>query len=368
MVDENRIQVKLDDGSSASYILRGLNDDEVDRWAAFCASVFAYKANPPPASYFRRHFYNDPHKSARLIRVMFYIDSEAEKSNPSQIVSSCRIFQRKISTGSGDDSALQAGGIGEVCTDGNHRRRGLSKLLLQDAIRIMTEEKFQISLLHAAPAFFPVYESSGYACTKSRWSVIQVDQTKLNAAAISYMEGPPRLAQLPLDTKQLMSLHKDFTEKRFAGAIVRSESYWNEYLSKELNRTLWVLPRSNGEIIAWISVRNRGEDRFQIREFGCDSQVPDGGLAFTSIFSALLCQAMKESDYNVKGIPSLHLPTFILEELRQAKADAAFLDWSTEVSEDDNGWMYRPIGDNEEIDMPKITETRPHLIWPADSF
>jgi Acetyltransferase (GNAT) domain len=137
-------QVIMVDG--ITYTMRGLKDEEIDQWANFCASVFAYKANPPSASYFARHYSNDPHRVADWVRVIFH---------GKEIVASCRIFARQISIGNG--KSVEAGGIGEVCTGQAHRKRGLSKRLLQDCIRIMTLRSMQVSMLHASPIFFPVY-------------------------------------------------------------------------------------------------------------------------------------------------------------------------------------------------------------------
>jgi hypothetical protein len=123
------LQVKLsDDAEEQSYVLRGLKEREILQWASFCASIFAYKESPPPPDYFSRHYYNDPDRQSSFIRV-----AVSQKDN--EIVASCRIFARKISTKNG--SFLKAGGIGEVCTSPHHRKRGLSKELLQDCIRIM---------------------------------------------------------------------------------------------------------------------------------------------------------------------------------------------------------------------------------------
>jgi len=122
-----------------SYILRGLkNEDEVPKWCEFCADVFSYKkSNPPPAEYFYRHYVNDPSTSSTVST------TNTANSNPggpslvrvaiykNQIVASCRIFLRSISTGrifantitnttevEEEDTlvALNCGGIGEVCT------------------------------------------------------------------------------------------------------------------------------------------------------------------------------------------------------------------------------------------------------------
>ena len=364
MATEEIIKVTLKDGSEVSYAMRGLREGEVDEWAAFCASVFAYKANPPPASYFGRHYYNDPERSSELIRVVLFHPEGAPKP---QIVASCRVFRRTISFGNGNNEGVQAGGIGEVCTDDKHRRRGLSKLLLKDAIRIMTDQKMKLSLLHAGPAFFKVYESSGYACTLSCWSVVTIEKSALkSAASTDASKTSIRLARFPSDTQQLRPLHQKFTEARFAGSIIRSEAYWNDYLSKELEETLWTMTESD-KIIAWMSVRSRGEDRIQVREFGYDV-ASIGEVVHVHFFTELLWQATNALLVgDSRDEIALHLPTFILDDIRESKNKTSYIDWSTEAAEDDHGWMYRKLGESE-LDMPEITKTRPHLIWPSDSF
>jgi predicted GNAT family N-acyltransferase len=119
-------------------------------------------------------------------------DDNDEKLN-GEIVSSVRIFRRTLSTGgaaanssnSGDDGAttIEAGGIGEVCTSPNHQRRGLSKILLKDAINIMSNSGdggMSCSLLHANPEFRPVYNKiGGYKSVPSRWSLVPIQLNKL---------------------------------------------------------------------------------------------------------------------------------------------------------------------------------------------
>ena len=371
MSAEQLIRVKVGN-DEVSYTMRGLKNDEVDDWTEFCASVFAYKANPPPASYFGRHFYNDPERSASLIRVMIYNGSTADDQDSTttkpQIVSSCRIFRRTISLGGG--SIVVGGGIGEVCTDNDHRRRGLSKMLLQDAIRIMTEQNHQLSLLHAAPAFFPVYESSGYVGTTSCWSLVSIFQEKLSD--INVVGSSVRLAEFPADTDRLQILHRGFTEEKFCGTIVRTKAYWNDYLSKELEKSLWVLTDEAGLIVAWLSIRSRGERIFQLCDFGCDLDVVrlEDSL-FATYFGSLLYHAARDMVGNEKGSSfNLHFPTKILDGIRKSPEQSGFVDWKSETNEDDHGWMYRtlPSSNVTQENIQNISEQFPHLIWPADSF
>lgn len=360
--NEERYQKNLVGGWKAHYIIRGLKEEEIDAWAQFCASIFAYKSNPPPASYFARHYHNDPCRGqASLIRVACY---------NGEIVASCRLFLRTVSTAgsamtiSGAPSSLTAGGIGEVCTAPTHRKRGLSKVLLQNVMKIMKERQLQVSLLHAAPAFFPVYEKAGkYRCTLSRWSVFQWKQT--NAATNE--DYAIRNATFPEDTDRLCRLHQTYSESTFSGCIVRTAEYWNEYLSNELGDSLWVLTGGSNVAVAWLSLRRRG-DRVQLREFGADVTT----IAVAEALDQLLSHALNELPNKVDGQTfTLVLPTAVLD---QAKGECGQdshvlqnLDWDSVVEENDQGWMYKILDDRVPFDTISGKRT-PHLIWPADSF
>eukprot|EP00540_Astrosyne_radiata_P017578 CAMPEP_0116822472 /NCGR_PEP_ID=MMETSP0418-20121206/287_1 /TAXON_ID=1158023 /ORGANISM="Astrosyne radiata, Strain 13vi08-1A" /LENGTH=352 /DNA_ID=CAMNT_0004450589 /DNA_START=216 /DNA_END=1274 /DNA_ORIENTATION=- len=345
--ETKKVQVTLDDGSLVTYGMRGLREDEIDSWAEFCASVFSYKAHPPPPSYFARHYHNDPLRDANLIRVMFTQEGE--------MVSSCRVFVKQISTGS--SSSVEAGGIGEVCTHVQHRRRGLSKILLQNAMEIMRWRKsIKVSLLHAAPTFFPVYERGGnYQCTTSQWSLVPVlvDQLTPNSRHVRVPNfGEPRFG--PIDTPRLQEIHREYSEKRFVGCILRSQEYWRDYLAKELEGSMRVLLVKNRPA-AWISIRPRGNGRFQLREFGCEIRVVSTATAMCQ----LLADVLGAESSNV----TLHLPTAVLQECKGAD----FFQWETVQEENDMGWMYRTLQDDGPS-MVDLSKTIPHLIWPADSF
>lgn len=362
MVTEDRediYNVTCEDGNEISYVIRGLkSEDEVGPWSEFCASIFAYKENPPPPSYFERHYSKDPYREAVLIRVACL------KDDNNTMVASCRLFLRTIASGS-SSTTLSAGGIGEVCTDAKHRRRGLSKVLLQNVMDIMIDRKLQVSLLHAAPAFFPVYEKTGgYQNSISKWTVISLQNEIATANIAGYRI---RKANFPNDTDQLSKLHQQYSEQRFSGCIVRTTDYWNNYLSNELQGSLWVLEQAEGNnIVAWLSIRSRGE-RYQLREFGVEEEQ----ISCCKALTLLLSNAVKEQQATTsdKSWKALILPTFLLNQLRSEKDEALLLfDWLSEVAEDDLGWMYKILDETINIECLKGETRVPHLIWPADSF
>jgi predicted GNAT family N-acyltransferase len=558
-----------------NYILRGLTTpEEVDRWADFCASVFSYKASPPPAEYFLRHYKNDPY-TIRMMTTLTTTDvtatlknttaatsntmidnseisssvSASDQQQPShhqhqhsmhppslyirvamledEIVASCRIFFRTISLGGegtttttptlrGGKSAtttttlqlLSAAGIGEVCTSSTHRNRGLAKALMENALAIILkiekgdspnmsscspsslsgsllsstiqqqrpsqqQSQFQVSFLHCAPEFVHFYKRLGYN-TKSQtdWSTLQwTFQTHRDHGSNRNHEhreqqqqllGSIRLASFPQDAVRLQHLHQQYSEQRFVGCIVRSLSYWNHYLSKELEGSMYVLvvdvaaldiptadqPQQhllynaqhmdnyggsgdNGGaiIVAWLSIRSRGENFFQLREFGVDRERISTKAALESLLQYALdhqeqgettttmdlsSSSSSSSSSASSVVVTLSLPIFVLDEIRKDKNNddddnvaaannaAGIIEdglWKiVNEKESDNGWMYRVIDQDAvdavaggfqlnsvqvNIDANKTnsshcsgaattttsTKTSPiHFIWPSDSF
>jgi hypothetical protein len=109
--------------------------------------------------------------------------------------------------------------------------------------------------------------------------------------------------------------------------------------------------------VAWMSLRLRGE-RFQLREFGCDRS----RIVTKTALSQLLHVCLRDCTYDT--LVALHMPTFILEEMEETPV---FIQQGSIQEENDLGWMYltlKPGG----VDMVTTSQTRPHLIWPSDSF
>jgi hypothetical protein len=349
--------------NSVTYTLRGLREEEVGAWAKFCAAVFADKVNPPDASYFAQHFYNDPDRgSASLIRVAVVVDDASASAGNPVIVASCRVLLRRISLGNGADS-VKAGGIGEVCTAENHRNRGLSAQLLQDSDTLLHAAGIQLSFLHSAPSFFPFYQKAGYSCKTSQWSEVTIN---CNECEYEWQIGDRirvrmRLAHFPNDTEQLMSIHQSYSESRYVGCIVRSKEYWEQYVSVELNYSLWLLEdHKNDKILGWMSIRPRG-NRYQLREFGCKDidSVP-------AVFRQLLTHLLEIELSDARPSFQLLMPTSVLREVEAGGMDSYYL--SEGFPDNDYGWMYKQITDAAFTMPTNLANDRPHLIWPADSF
>jgi predicted GNAT family N-acyltransferase len=268
--------VTLPDGTITKYLLRGLrrtttsygdnndkNDNEdsnnINEWTNFCALAFAHKKpTPPSAMYFLRHYNNDPRRDANLVRVMVSLSNPNEEAEM-EMASSVRIFRRTLSSGPGGSSSsltYEAGGIGEVCTSPNHRRRGLSTILLHNALTIMQHDNsnnsdgMSCSLLHASPDFRPYYTKvGGYQSIRSLWSIVPIVYTNLISTIITTTNDTiinnakrfsVRRAIYPQDASRLFQLYQLYSEQRLV-TIVRSLEYWEKYVSVELSNSLWVL-------------------------------------------------------------------------------------------------------------------------------
>jgi len=177
-----------------------------------------------------------------------------------------------------------------------------------------------------------------------------------------------RLARFPEDTTDLQKIHGDINERKYAGCIVRSHNYWNQYISKELEGSMSVLLDENGSIRSWLSVR-RKSDRIQMRDFGCMDCSSQGYQALI----VLLSQAVGNLDLEENETFDLVIPTKVLTQVHESFEKClntagislnAFL-WDSIQLEEDLGWMYQPIGPDG-FSMPDASQ--PHLIWPADSF
>jgi predicted GNAT family N-acyltransferase len=358
----------MSNSGNYNYDLRGLTENEISHWAKFCAHCFSYKPDPPPPSYFERHYYKDPLRRAEWILV-------AVERDTGNIVSSVRIFHRLVSILQRDTTSTVAvaGGIGEVCTLPTHRRLGLSTRLLTLALSIMSQESknMEYSFLHASPEFHPFYNKLGFTAVPSHWSILKVYPNRqyvpwgdLKEHSLNF-----RSAQFPQDTRRLSKIHSTFSEKRFSGCIIRSDEYWNQYVQGE--GSLYVLVEAKTNLIcSWISFRTRPNNRYQVRDFGNDQAILSTGKSFYFLVRCFRDTIVQQKKQDEKTVFDLHLPTALLRDIKQSFSDLqepnSFFDFDRSYTEDDNGWMWQPLIQRQEGGAVHIASD--HLIWPLDSF
>ena len=160
------------------------------------------------------------------------------------------------------------------------------------------------------------------------------------------------------------------------------KEYWNNYLSQELGDSLLVLCYKD-KIVGWLSIRPRGENRIQLREFGLDDNSNNHQINTAKVFTLLLSSAMNQLQNIPKENFILSLPTFVINQIRRPldgggddQKDNSTADqndqhcfvWPTLKSDNDLGWMYK-ILDEQVLNFNMIDGSNtPHLIWPSDSF
>jgi hypothetical protein len=127
-----------------NYCVETLSSDDFDEWVEHCGSIF--DVGP---EYFRRHFVNDPHKDYNSVFVI--------KSEEGKIISTVRVFHRRVYIGG---KIYKMGGIGEVSTNTNYRRLGLSYKLLDAAADYMIKNDFDLSVL--GTGYFSHYAKHGF--------------------------------------------------------------------------------------------------------------------------------------------------------------------------------------------------------------
>ena len=264
-------------------------------------------------------------------------------------------------------------GIGEVCTLLSYRRLGISKSLLNDAIRIMTEEEnMQLSFLHASEAIQPLYAKAGYVAVPSRWSVIKVSPTDFGPLSLSWENRFEfRQAKFPQDTLNCVAIHKDFSERRFSGCVIRSEDYWNSYISAELKDSFFVLAEKNtSHVCAWISIRYKS-GKYQLRDFGNNTNVLPTGKAFAVLLRKTLSAMKIQLDHEMNYLP-LHLPTAVLDEIKSSVGNLSNgFNFEDAFADDDLGWMWKSLrseGEKGFVCMDEIARKLSHCIWLSDNF
>ena len=379
-----------------TYTFRQLDNlEEVKRWTEFCAQCFAYKANPPPASYFMRHYENDPNAEPEHVFV-----AEVEESG--MIVASVRIFLRDLASfGTDLSAAVRAGGIGEVCTDPDHRRKGLSNTLLRRAIGYMQSIGLEVSLLHASETFRKVYQKVGYVSCRSRWVDVDFCASLSSVKCKMSSEYSIRKIDFDGDVDTLSQLYNDYSVNRSkcAGCIVRSKEYWDRYVSQEMilasgcTLPLVLVDRDNAPI-AWLSLRVLNAEKLIVKDFGFRQNLLDPSINVTLTLASLISEAItqyvgknQQLSTPVKDRVAISIPFLVWEEMKlftsskvagKSEDDIYGFNFTTVCQNNDDGWMYKVLNPAGEQFVKSLLEgcntkdnsnsDHQHILWPTDSF
>lgn len=159
-----------------------------------------------PPEYFERHQLRDPSYS---------YDQGSVLLEDGKIVSHVQVFHRPMRYGAG---LIQVGGIADVGTDPEHRRKGYATTLLENAIAYMKRQSLPLSLLYTGTA--PLYEQSGWH---------KVPETILEASVPSEPKpGPRAYVVKPYEKSnlRLLSMYYDQAMSNLIGPLDRSIEYF----------------------------------------------------------------------------------------------------------------------------------------------
>ena len=218
---------------------RALYPEELETWLDHVTSVFT-----GGRQYFSNHWHNDPWRDPEGIRIA--LDKGA-------IVSTVRVFIRKMFL---HGEPITVGGIGEVSTRPEYRRRGIATQLLKDSIRFMESRDIVMSSLHGSQH---IYSIEGWEKVPRYYA-----RQPFSAKKRSEWEVRPVNFDDAAEVKQIADLYDQYARK-FNGTFVRDEiAYWTQWVRTESSNA-WVAER-DGSIEGYVSVV-RSEDELRVKEF-----------------------------------------------------------------------------------------------------
>ena len=218
---------------------RALYPDELKVWLDHVTHVFS-----GGRQYFSNHWHNDPWRDPEGIRIA--VDNGT-------IVSTVRVFIRKMFL---HGEPVTVGGIGEVSTRPEYRRRGLATQLLKDSIRFMESRDIVMSSLHGSQRIYSV----------EGWEKVPRYYARQPFTAQKQVAWEVRPANFDdnAEVERIAALY-DVYARKFNGTFVRDEmAYWMAWVRTE-SPNAWVAVR-DGVIEGYVSVVRR-EDRLNVEEF-----------------------------------------------------------------------------------------------------
>ena len=192
---------------SEDYIIETLDPKDFDEWVGHCAAVFGFDG---AAEYFRRHFMCDPHRDYGSV---FIIKAGGK------IVSTVRVFRREVYLGG---KIYKMGGVGEVSTNPEYQRRGLSYKLMAAATEYMQANGFYLSML--GTGYYGHYEKHGFRQVKHYSKVVSAGCEPV-AADIRPLTAADYGHMAELYAKHCAGLNC---------CMVRTGEYWQQWCAAEL--------------------------------------------------------------------------------------------------------------------------------------
>lgn len=361
--------------------IKGLKVGEEDAFCAHCALCFSERARPPPAAYFARHLANDPAASLQGVRCA--ID---EGEGGAGIVATVRVFVRQVKCGR--STSLPLGGIGEVCTRKEFRRRGLSRALMRDALRWMREEAGMgagLSSLHGGGAVQPFYASLGYVSTPVHYAKVEATPPVAGEDDTAAVVTAELSGESCRHLEAVSTMYDAFcAQLDLVGPMVRSAEYWQRWVANEIpqaDRFVQVGEGGNVEAYAAFRVKTHASGEataatLYLADFAaCEVAVNrDGGFhALQQMFYQFNSQRVDRGEQAFEVMLCPYAVAHRFPGVREPDVDAA-----------DEGWMYRSVapveceaGDAGETGaagepwaslVTAFENPKRHVVWRVDDF
>jgi predicted acetyltransferase len=220
---------------------RSLRTSELQTWSDLCHEVFNKNTEHGQGNSFLNMYENDPWKEQNTILVA--VDN-------GKIISTVQIYCRYTMLGAQE---IKTGCVGGVCTKPDYRGRGLASQLLNNAVDLMNEMEFHISMLTSGIGSF--YERLGWRNVNWNWKT-----TNFNVDDTAHEE----LTVRPIRAEDVDFIKILYTKhiQKFNGPIVRNhDDYWRRKIQIE-NKPCWVAIDKAGDIVAYLWLYIREEDNY----------------------------------------------------------------------------------------------------------
>ncbi|HUV05926.1 MAG TPA: GNAT family N-acetyltransferase [Armatimonadota bacterium] len=137
-----------------------------------------------------------------------------------KLVSALQICEREVRVGS---ARIRMGGIGNVATHPDHRKKGYSSRLLRDAIAVMREHGMDFSVLFTG--IQPFYEKAGWCSVPVRTLSGRLRRKLRDDTQTKYSTRP---CDWTYDMPSIQGIHEEGNSLRPL-TVVRSREYWKGY-------------------------------------------------------------------------------------------------------------------------------------------
>lgn len=334
-------------------------------WGQLCARGFSHRPGAPDRFY--RKYFADPTAHLEWTRVVVCAEDN-------RLVGSVRIFDR---TWNIEGQEVQCAGLGEVCTDPDFRGKGISTMMLVDAVQFCEHKTgARFSALHAATAVAPLYKRFDY-------TLLTVPYARFRFGSDVVVGSFPLRAPLFADDWRELQAAYEATIARLGqvGATVRNREYWEQWMPFVTGGNMYVWEYTTcggGRAVGGYGCIASKPEGFKLVDFGVAADVSDD----TAVqFLGYLCASRLVDEATSDVI----VPWLLLSALHAPEGCVDVADGSL----DDHGWMVRPLHQMEDGDWgmsppPKVpaltlgdtpcellaaaSEAGTFLVWPVDSY